>query len=79
MKSQDVITIFSFHFGHGENHLNMMFSAILNSFILIWAVLGFSNHKYIHIYQHTATRVIEVNTITKYGEQKEILCKEKIF
>ena len=74
MKSQDVITIFLLHVGHGghfeimqirithgfgyvlsifnrENRLNMMFAAILNSVILIWAVLGFcNNHKYIQIY-----------------------------
>ena len=72
VNSQDVITIFSFHFGHGghfeimqiritcgfgyvlssmeKNHLNM-FAAILNSVILIWAVLRFfNNHKYIQIY-----------------------------
>ena len=35
---------------NGENHLHMMFDAILNSAILIWVVLGFlNNHKYIQI------------------------------
>ena len=64
VKSQDVITVSSFHFAHdghfenmqiriiylfgymrfifnGENHLHMMFQAILNSAILIWVVLSF--------------------------------------
>ena len=51
----------------------MMFAAIFNSVILIWVVWSFfNNHKYIQMYKDTVTRVIEVNKITKYGEQIEI-------